>query len=112
MQFTPITKLIKISLLATIFFALTGWQTYAQAECAYMSEVVNVKSWDVLNIRKYPSPRSQKIGKIPSAQACIYTYCQVAYYKRSQWVKVKYHGVKGWVHSDYLSEMYDDRKCW
>ena len=112
-QFTPIAKLIKISLLATICLALTGLQTYSQAsEYCYMSKIVNVKSWDVLNIRKHPNPRSRKIGRIPSRQVCIYTYCDIAYYKGSEWVKVNYHGVTGWVSSRYLREMYNDSKCW
>lgn len=114
LQSTPIMKLIKIFIFATIFLVLIGWQTYSQAtqECSYMSKVVNVENWDVLNIRKYPNPRSKKMAKIPSRQACIYTYCDTAYYKRSQWVKVNYHGVKGWVNSYYLRQMYDDSECW
>jgi uncharacterized protein YraI len=111
MESTPITKLIKISLLATIFFVLTGLQTYSQASCFYMSKVINVKSWDVLNVRKYPSPGSKKMGKIPSSQACILTYCDTADYKGAIWVKVNYHGIIGWVNSRYLRSI-DDRKCW
>jgi hypothetical protein len=62
-----------------------------------------VEKNDVLYIRSAPSPRSEKVGKIP------YNGRGILYMKKAElcqgrlWVKVSYRGQEGWINSKFLA---------
>ncbi len=69
-------------------------------------QVVNVESWDVLNMRAKPDYESAKVGEIPPGGLCDED--TVAQTNQRRWVKVAYGENRGWVNSRYLR---DNRGC-
>lgn len=66
--------------------------------CCSTHGVVGVSDDDVLNIRKRATVRSTKVGQIPAG------FCGIRRLgpRRGRWVKIRYNGVTGWVHSRYI----------
>ena len=65
-------------------------------------QVVNVASWDVLNVRKWPAAYSQKIGAFANGTYVYIERCIVKQYG-SDWCKVGRDNTYGWVNSRYLA---------
>jgi uncharacterized protein len=72
-----------------------------QSENKYF-DVVDVASWDVLNIRAHADYRSSKVGTIPPNGKCIRSLGQSAKVGKYLWIKVEYQSVTGWVNSHFL----------
>lgn len=66
--------------------------------CCSTHGVVGVSDDDVLNIRRWPSARAAKVGHIPAG------FCGIRRLgpRRGRWVKIRYDGITGWVHSRYI----------
>ena len=66
--------------------------------CCNTYGVRGVSDDDVLNIRRWPSARSRKIGHIPAG------FCGIRRLgpRRGRWVKINYGDTIGWVHSRYI----------
>ncbi len=64
-------------------------------------QVVNVQSWDQLNVRKWPAHYSQKIGAFAPG---TYVYIERCIVKENaaDWCKVGRDSTYGWVNSRYL----------
>jgi len=68
-------------------------------------KVINVRSDDVLNIRRSYRHRSRKVGKIPPNAKCV-AYLNRSHWNNAgqKWVKIRYNGMTGWVNSRYLQK--------
>ncbi len=64
-------------------------------------QVVNVQSWDQLNVRKWPAYYSQKVGNFAPG---TYVYIERCIVKENaaDWCKVGRDSTYGWVNSSYL----------
>ena len=69
--------------------------------CCGTYQVVQVASWDVLNIRSGASVHYGKVGAIPAGSACVIKSGR----KRGKWHEITYGDKRGWVHSRYLRFM-------
>lgn len=69
-----------------------------ESPCGTYYQVTGVRSGDVLNMRQYPTTRSQKVAKIPYNKECLVGLDKAS----NQWVFLDYEGTKGWVYSKYL----------
>jgi uncharacterized protein YraI len=67
-----------------------------------VAEVTGVLQWDVLNVRKWPGPQSQKTGAFKAGENVWVERCVVAE-TGADWCLVDAHNTRGWVHSSYLS---------
>ncbi|WP_081910097.1 SH3 domain-containing protein [Thermopetrobacter sp. TC1] len=70
----------------------------AKAAC-----VVNVPSWDVLNMRAGPGVRHRIVGAIPPDACGV----RITWPCRGRWCKVRWRGREGFVHMRYISEEAD-----
>ena len=66
--------------------------------------VVNVASWDTLNMRTGPSASSPVVGAIPANASGIVWAGHRTQNGNTQWIFVEYGGARGWVNATYLSE--------
>ncbi len=66
--------------------------------------VVGVASWDVLNIRKWPAPRSRIVGSVDPGARVWVERCIVKP-RATDWCKISWRGQYGWVNSKFL-DMY------
>ena len=66
--------------------------------CCGTYQVVNVQSWDVLNIRSGPGVRFQIIGSFQPGEGCI----NLTGERRGNWVRVQSYNQGGWVNARYL----------
>ena len=64
-------------------------------------QVVNVQSWDHLNVRKWPAYYSQKIGAFAPGTYIYIERCIVKV-NAADWCKVGRDNTYGWVNSRYL----------
>ena len=65
--------------------------------------VVNVESWDVLNIRETPYYKSRKVGEIPhDATNVLYMGRKQTFANGSVWVEISYENQTGWVNGRFL----------
>jgi len=71
---------------------------------AVMLRVVNVASWDVLNMRTEPSGSSPVVGAIQANAGGVVWTGQRAQNDNTQWIFVEYGGARGWVNAAYLSQ--------
>ena len=85
------------SVLAGVGMLVMTTAAYACA-CCNTYGVRGVSSNDVLNIRRWPSAQSRKVGRIPAG------FCGIRRLgpRRGRWVKISYGGTTGWVHSRYI----------
>ncbi len=67
-----------------------------------VGQVVNVQSWDVLNVRKWPASYSRKIGAFAPGTIVYIERCIVKP-NVSDWCKVGRDTTYGWVNSRYLT---------
>ena len=74
------------------------------AAAAVTLRVVNVASWDALNMRTEPSASSTVVGAIPANAGGVIWTGQRAQNGNTQWIFVEYGGARGWVNAAYLSE--------
>ena len=90
----------RIALATPILLAgiIYGSQAAMACGCCGSYEVVNVASWDVLNIRTGPSVRYRKVGAIPPHTPCVIKTGR----KRGRWHQISYAETTGWVNSRYL----------
>lgn len=90
----------RIALFAAII-VVALFMTHGKASacaCCGTYQVVNVASWDVLNIRSGPSVRYRIIGAFGPYDGCIVLTGQ----RRGNWVRVSGNGQTGWVNGRYL----------
>ncbi|MBN1997678.1 ankyrin repeat domain-containing protein [candidate division KSB1 bacterium] len=66
-------------------------------------DVIQVESWDVLNIRIRADYRSTKVGTIPYNGKCVKNMHQTQTVGKYLWMKIQYNGVTGWVNSHFLT---------
>lgn len=80
------------------FFVLVMSSAVQACACCSTFGVRGVSANDVLNIRKWPSARSRKVGQIPAG------FCGIQRLgpRRGNWVKINYGKTNGWVHSRYI----------
>ena len=65
-------------------------------------QVINVQSWDVLNVRKWPASYSQKVGGFVPGTVVYIERCIVKT-NTSDWCKIGRDDTYGWVNSRYLT---------
>lgn len=75
----------------------SAYEDYDVGECAY--RVHGVAYNDVLNIRKWPSPRSRIIGYIPPHGEEVELIRT-----KGRWGLIEFGGQRGWSHMGYLRE--------
>ena len=92
----PRAWLAAVTLLAAATFLPTG-QAHACA-CCGSYQVVNVASWDVLNVRSGPGVGFRIIETLGPGEACI----GLTGVRRGNWVQVNAKGITGWVNRKYL----------
>jgi uncharacterized protein YraI len=73
-----------------------GYDVDAQAQ------VTGVKSWDVLNVRKWPASYSKKVGEFENHDYVWVERCIVSETGGSDWCLVEAADQRGWVNSRYL----------
>jgi uncharacterized protein YraI len=66
------------------------------------AQVTGIKSWDVLNVRKWPAPYSRKVGAFENRDYVWVERCIVNKTGGSDWCLVEAAGQRGWVNSRYL----------
>ena len=71
------------------------------------AQVVGVKHWDVLNMRKWPASYSAKVGEIEPFSSVWIERCIVAPQGGSDWCLVHQYHRQGWVNARFL-EVADD----
>jgi len=65
-------------------------------------QIINVESWDTLNLRSAPGVKSEVVAKIPAnAESILLLGIEVSVGK-TVWVKINWQGKKGWVSQYYL----------
>jgi uncharacterized protein YraI len=72
------------------------------------AQVTGVKKWDVLNMRKWPAPYSQKIGALKPKVHVWVERCIINEDGGSDWCLVERGEQKGWVNSRFLKLTYDN----
>lgn len=102
-------KIIKPVILGFVAMAAVSTSAIntAQAEgydAGYYAHVEDVAYWDVLNMRKWPAPYSQKVASIPDNGWGIWVQRCIVKPGTSDWCKVKYAGNWGWVNKRYINE--------
>ena len=90
-------KHISAALIACTALFASAAPSFACACCGTW-KVVNVASYDVLNIRSGPGARYSKVGAIPAGSGCVIKTGQC----RKNWCRVSYIDQKGWVSLRYL----------
>jgi SH3-like domain-containing protein len=71
------------------------------------AHVVGVKSWDTLNVRKWPASYSQKVGEFEPKSSVWVERCIVSPQGGSDWCLVEQQDTKGWVNAKFLKFAYD-----
>ena len=71
------------------------------------ARIVGVKKWDVLNVRKWPAPYSQKVGAVAPKTSVWVERCIVAPQGGADWCLVEQQDTRGWVNAKYLQVLYD-----
>jgi uncharacterized protein YraI len=71
---------------------------------AVILRVVNVASWDALNMRTGPSANSPVVSAIPANASGVAWMGERAQNGNTQWIFVEYGGARGWVNATYLSQ--------
>ncbi|MEM7696540.1 MAG: SH3 domain-containing protein [Pseudomonadota bacterium] len=101
--------MVRSKVIAAIIVAVASLTAVAPASAQgyYVDSyayVVGVDQYDVLNIRRWPAPHSQKIGAIPPYGEDIYVQrCNVRPNgQRSDWCKINYNGTWGWVSKRFI----------
>ena len=78
-----------------------GWvhRRYISMISPAMYCVTALAPGDRLNVRAFPSPRSQVLTRLPQHR------CEIAFlpYARGTWQKIRVNGWQGWVNRRYLS---------
>lgn len=108
--------------LVIILLSLVSSSLFAEADGPDYWRVYGVAENDVLNQRRFPDYRSEKIGEIPAAADCVRNIAcrggltldeysrldaqqaQRLLKQRPRWCRVAYAGVTGWVAGKYLRE--------
>ncbi|WP_108398327.1 SH3 domain-containing protein [Devosia submarina] len=67
-----------------------------------VAEATGVLQWDVLNVRKWPEPQSQKTSAFRVGENVLVERC-VAAETGADWCLVDAHNTREWVHSSYWS---------
>jgi uncharacterized protein YraI len=88
-------------------FLMLSWLLSVHAACTTSSAdkscvVSGVDEGDVLNVRAQPNPKSPIVGSIPGNGQAIQKLDVVIYPGRSDWFKVCYEDITGWVNAKYL----------
>lgn len=97
-KFLNKTALLILSTLL-VFFALVTQQATAKESYA----VSGVSANNPLNLRKFPSTKSQIIAKIPPSGIVIRLNSKEVYRGKSTWIQVRSQGKTGWVNNRYLT---------
>lgn len=71
------------------------------------AQVKGVKSWDVLNARKWPASYSQLVGSFDPKTYVWVERCITAPQGGSDWCLVEANETRGWVNARYLRIAYD-----
>lgn len=66
------------------------------------AEVTGVKSWDVLNVRRWPASYSKKVGELEPG-ADVYVERCIIKQVGSDWCLVEGDDAYGWVNARYLT---------
>ncbi|MHB1103442.1 MAG: SH3 domain-containing protein [Devosia sp.] len=72
------------------------------------AQVTGVKSWDVLNVRKWPASYSRKVGELEPKVHVWVERCIVAETGGADWCLVERGDEYGWVNSKFLTLSYDN----
>lgn len=71
------------------------------------AEVTGVKSWDVLNVRRWPASFSAEVGALEPHSSVWVERCIVSPQGGSDWCLVEQQDTRGWVNARFLSQIYD-----
>lgn len=71
-----------------------------------LARVDNLPSWDVLNVRRWPAPHSQRVGALVPDTHVWVERCNVIP-NSSDWCLVERGLTRGWVNSRYLTPIAD-----
>ncbi len=71
------------------------------------AQVTGVRSWDVLNVRKWPAAHSQKVGELAPRVTVWVERCIVAPQGGADWCLVERGDEYGWVNARFLTLSYD-----
>lgn len=71
------------------------------------ANIVGVKKWDTLNVRKWPASYSQKVGEFEPKSSVWVERCIIAPQGGSDWCLVEQQDTKGWVNAKFLKVLYD-----
>ena len=66
--------------------------------CCGTYRVINVESWDVLNVRSGPGVSYQIIETLAPDDGCIVRTGE----RKGNWVRIMAKGITGWVNRKYL----------
>lgn len=72
------------------------------------AQVTGVKSWDSLNVRKWPASYSQQVGMLSPKVHVWVERCIIAPTGGADWCLVERGNTRGWVNSNFLTLSYDD----
>ncbi len=71
------------------------------------AQVTGVKSWDMLNVRKWPASYSQPVGELEPKSHVWVERCIIAPQGASDWCLVEVGETRGWVNAKFLTLAYD-----
>jgi uncharacterized protein YraI len=106
-------KLLIASLAGLVITAAAAFAVQPAMAAGYNvgaeAEVTGVKSWDVLNVRRWPAPYSKKVGELEPGEDVYVERC-IVMKTGSDWCLVEGDGAYGWVNARYLTldEDFDD----
>jgi len=79
-------------------FLTAGTERAEACACCGSWQVINVASYDVLNIRRGPGTRHSVVGTMKNGTTCIILKGP----RRGNWVKIGWAEFDGWVNRRYL----------
>ena len=91
------------AVLAAGILAVSFWSPAAAYDCAHGPDyyrVVNVQSWDRLNVRSGPGTSNPVIASMPPTGVGVQCVGPCS----GNWCRISWQGVVGWVNMRYLGE--------
>lgn len=87
-----------LALAAVVMTAALPARTAHACACCDTFKVVNVASWDTLNVRAGPGMRYEVVDRLAPGEGCIAWTGR----RRGAWVLIRVGDTTGWVSSRYL----------
>ncbi len=85
-----------------VFYLLLIITSSVVANDESIQQIINVKSWDSLNLRSEPGVKSGVIAKIPANADSISLLGEKVAVGETLWVKINWQGKQGWVSQYFL----------